>query len=87
MENTVSDRCPAVSRSELICFCCERFAFDVTELAFAENVHVNTRAKGNPVKAMREGSIIFRFERPASRKSAECNRKTRRFGVFQRSQS
>ena len=34
---------------------------------------------GNPVKAVREGSIIFRFERPTSRKSVKCNRKTRRF--------
>ena len=27
------------------------------------NVHVNTRAKGNPIKAVRAGSIILRFER------------------------
>ena len=26
------------------------------------NVHVNTKAKGNPMKAAREGSIILRFE-------------------------
>ena len=26
------------------------------------NVHVNTRAKGNPMKAVRDGSIILRFE-------------------------
>ena len=34
----------------------------------SQNVHVNMRAKGNPVKAAREGSIIFRFERPTSRR-------------------
>ena len=44
-----------------------------------ENVYVNTRALGNPVKAVSEGSLIFRFERPISRKGAKCNRKTRRF--------
>ena len=30
----------------------------------AVNVHVNTGANGNPVKTVREGSIILRFERP-----------------------
>ena len=30
------------------------------------NVHV--RAKGNPMKAVREGSIIFHFERPTSQR-------------------
>ena len=30
--------------------------------AFRQRVHVNTRAKGNPMKAVREGSIIFRFD-------------------------
>ena len=44
------------------------------------SVNVNTRAKGNPMKAVREGSIIFRFERPTSRKSAKCNKKNQ--GVF-----
>ena len=53
---------------ERICCCLERNAFD--SQTHSENVHINTRAKGNPVKAVREGSIIFRFERPASRKSA-----------------
>ena len=47
------------------------------QLTHSENV--STRAKRNPVKAAREGSIIFRFETPTSRKSAKCNRKTRRF--------
>ena len=63
--------------------CCERIAFPVNDLLLSwqlthsENVHINTRAKGNPVQAAREGSIIFRFERPTSRKSAKCNRKIR----------
>ena len=48
------------------------------------NVHLNTRAKGNPVKSAREGSIILRFERPTSQQSAKSNRKTR---CFQSSQS
>ena len=48
------------------------------------NVHVNTGAKGNPIKAMKEDLIIFRFERPTSRKKAKSNRKT---GCFQRLQS
>ena len=26
------------------------------------NVHPNTRAKGNPMKAVRDGSIIVRFD-------------------------
>ena len=47
-------------------------------------VHVNTRAKGNPMKAVRKGSIILRFERPTSLQSAKSNWKTR---CFQRSHS
>ena len=35
--------------------------------------------QANLVKAVREGSITFRFERLTSRKNAECNRKTRCF--------
>ena len=42
----------------------------------------NTKAKRNPVKAVREGPIIFRFERPTSRKSAECNERPGVSGVF-----
>ena len=78
---------------ELICFCRVRLLFPWVicfcrdSLTHSENVHVNTRAKGNPVKAVREGSIIFRFEWPTSWKSATCNRKTRRFWCFQISQT
>ena len=32
----------------------------------AVNVHVNTGANGNPIKAVREGSVILRFERATS---------------------
>ena len=53
--------------------CCEEYQ------EFPRERTVNTRVKGNPVKAVREGSIIFRFESPTNRKSAKCNRKTRRF--------
>ena len=50
-----------ISHSELICFCRGELIFAVSD---SENVNVlNTRVKGNPVK---EGSIIFRFERPTS---------------------
>ena len=38
------------------------------KVTYSENVHVNTIAKVNPVKAVREGSMIFRFERPTSRR-------------------
>ena len=34
----------------------------VSHFTHSVNVHVNTRAKGNPMKAVREGSIIFRFD-------------------------
>ena len=38
--------------------------FFVSLVTHSVNVHVNTRAKGNPIKAVREGrSIILRFER------------------------
>ena len=30
------------------------------------NVHANARAKGNPVKVVREDSVIIRFQRPIS---------------------
>ena len=69
----------------VICFCREQIPFPVSDLllpwqlTYSDNVHVNTIAKGNPVKAVREGSMIFRFERPTSRKSAKCNRNTRHF--------
>ena len=33
-------------------------------LIHSVNVHVNEGAKGDRIKAVREGSIIFRFERP-----------------------
>ena len=39
----------------------------------------NTRAKENPMEAVRDSSIILRFEKPTSRKSAKSNRKTRCF--------
>ena len=32
------------------------------QVTHSVNVHVNTKAKGNPMKAEKEGSIIFRFE-------------------------
>ena len=64
MENTVSDTDALLRRA----------ARDS-----GENVHINTRAQGNPVKAVREGSVIFLFERHTSRKSAKRNRKTRHF--------
>ena len=35
------------------------------------------RTKENPMKTVREGSIILCFERPTSRKSAKSNRKTK----------
>ena len=40
--------------------------------AFLERT-VNTIAKGNPMKAVKEASIIFRFERHTSQQSAKSN--------------
>ena len=54
----------------------------------AVNVHVNTGANGNSMKAVREGSIILSFERPTStsqRNSAKRHRNVKdvsRLGVF-----
>ena len=42
------------------------------------NVHVNTRANGNRIKAVREGSVILPFEKATNtnqRKSAKSNRR------------
>ena len=54
----------------------------------AMNIHVNTGTNGNPIKAVREGSIILRFKRATStsqRKSAKSNQRVKsvsRPGVF-----
>ena len=55
----------------------------------AVDIHVNTGANGNPIKAVRESSIILRFERATStsqQKSAKSNRRVTKgistLGVF-----
>ena len=66
-----------------ICFCHEWFAFAMSDLLLSWQLNAfrdrtcNMRAKGNHVKAVRECSRIFRYERPTSRRVSgvfrDCN--------------
>ena len=50
-----------------------RRAHVLRDVTHSVKVHLNTRAKGTPMKTAR-GSIILHFERPTSRKNNRSNR-------------